>query len=179
MKYFVFDDPAYDSLAFNFRHKVDVNALNTIVTEFQGNGENIDLSPFFAAGGKLIMYHGFSDPALTPLISINYYTAVAQLLYGGDFSKLQKNARLFMVPGMHHCAGGPGPNVFDPLTPLIEWVQLKTPPAEIIAEHFTNNDPTMPVDRSMPLCPYPQVAKYIGGGAPVDVASSWNCANRP
>jgi feruloyl esterase len=83
-----------------------------------------------------------------------------------------------MVPGLHHCAWGPGPNVFDPLTPLIEWVQLKIPPAEIIAEHFTNNDPTMPVDRSMPLCPYPQVATYIGGGAPVDVASSWKCANR-
>jgi feruloyl esterase len=178
MKYFVFDDPAYDSLAFNFRHKVDVKALNTIVTEFQGNGENIDLSPFFAAGGKLIMYHGFSDPALTPLISINYYTAVAQLLYGGDFSKLQNNARLFMVPGMHHCAGGPGPNVFDPLTPLIDWVQLKIPPAEIIAEHFTNNDPAMPVDRSMPLCPYPQVATFIGGSASVDSASSWSCANR-
>jgi feruloyl esterase len=175
MKYFVFDDPTYDSLVFNFRHKVDVNALNAIVTEFQGNGENTDLSPFFAAGGKLLMYHGWSDPALTPLISVNYYTAVAQLLDGGDFSQLQNNARLFMVPGMHHCAGGPGPNVFDPLTPLIGWVQFHIPPAEITAVHFTNNDPTMPVDRSMPLCPYPQVATYIGG--PVDVATSWVCEN--
>jgi feruloyl esterase len=176
MKYFVFDDPTYDSLGFNFRRKADVNALNAIVTEFQGNGENTDLSPFFAAGGKLIMYHGWSDPALTPLVSVNYYTAVAQLLDGGDFSQLQKNARLFMVPGMHHCAGGPGPNVFDPLTPLIGWVQLGIAPAEIMAVHFTNNDPTMPVDRSMPLCPYPQVARYIGG--PIDVASSWKCEKR-
>jgi feruloyl esterase len=81
-----------------------------------------------------------------------------------------------MVPGMHHCAGGPGPNVFDPLTPLIGWVQLGIAPAEIMAVHFTNNDPTMPVDRSMPLCPYPQVARYIGG--PIDVASSWKCEKR-
>jgi feruloyl esterase len=173
MKYFVFDNPDYDSLTFNFRHKSDVKALNSIVTEFQGNGENINLSPFFNAGGKLIMYHGWSDPALTPLISVHYYTAVAKLLYGGDFSKLQNNARLFMVPGMHHCSGGPGPNVFDPLTPLIEWVQLGIVPASITAEHFVNNDLTKPVDRTMPLCPYPQKAKYIGG--PVDALSSWTC----
>ena len=175
MKYFVFDDPNYDSLGFNFRHKVDVKALDAIVTEFQGNGENPDLSPFFTAGGKLIMYHGWSDPALTPLVSVNYYTSVAQRLNGGDFSRLQRNARLFMVPGMHHCGGGPGPNVFDPLTPLVEWVQFGIAPDEITAVHFTNNDPTMPVNRSMPLCPYPQVATYIGG--PVDIATSWVCQN--
>ena len=175
LKYFVFDDPNYDSLDFNFRHKSDVDALNSIVTEFQGNGENIDLSPFFNAGGKLVMYHGWSDPALTPRISVHYYTAVARLLYGGDFSRLQANARLFMVPGMHHCAGGPGPNMFDPLTPLIEWVQFGVPPASIIATHFVNNDPTMAVDRTMPLCPYPQKAKYTGGA--VTDASNWECAN--
>ncbi|HLK87020.1 MAG TPA: tannase/feruloyl esterase family alpha/beta hydrolase [Candidatus Binataceae bacterium] len=175
LKYFVFDDPAYDSLGFNFRHKSDVSALNSIVTEFRGNGENIDLAPFFNAGGKLVMYHGWSDPALTPRISVDYYTAVARLLYGGDFSRLQANARLFMVPGMHHCAGGPGPNVFDPLTPLIEWVQFGVPPVSIVAAHFVDNDPTKPVDRTMPLCPYPQRAKYIGGV--VTQASSWVCAN--
>jgi hypothetical protein len=74
---------------------------------------------------------------------------------------------------MHHCTGGPGTNVFDPLTPLIEWVQLGIVPASITAEHFVNNDLTKPVDRTMPLCPYPQKAKYIGG--PVDALSSWTC----
>ncbi len=175
LKYFVFDDPAYDSLGFNFRHKSNVSALNAIVTEFRGNGENTDLAPFFNAGGKLVMYHGWSDPALTPRVSVDYYTAVARRLYGGDFSRLQTNARLFMVPGMHHCAGGPGPNVFDPLTPLIEWVQFGVPPASIVAAHFVDNDPTKPVDRTMPLCPYPQTAKYVGGA--VTQAASWVCAN--
>jgi len=176
MKYFVFNDPNYNSMSFNFRHKVDVKALNAIVTEFRGNGENTDLSPFFDAGEKLIMYHGWSDPAVTPLVSVDYYTAVAQRLYGGDFSQLQDNARLFMVPGMHHCGGGPGPNVFDPLGPLIGWVQFDRPPPELEAFHFTNNDPTMPVDRSMPLCPYPQVAVYNNVG-PVNLATSWMCEN--
>jgi feruloyl esterase len=178
MKYFVFNDPNYNSLSFNFRHKVDVNALKAIVTEFQGNGENTDLSPFFDAGGKLIMYHGWSDPAVTPLVSVDYYTAVAQRLYGGDFSRLQDNARLFMVPGMHHCGGGPGPNVFDPLGPLVGWVELNIRPPELEAFHFTNNDPTMPVDRSMPLCPYPQVAAYNNVGL-VNLATSWMCENPP
>jgi feruloyl esterase len=176
MKYFVFNDPNYNSLSFNLRHQVDVNALNSIVTEFQGDGENTNLSPFFNAGGKLIMYHGWSDPALTPLATVGYYTAVARRLDDGDLSQLQANARLFMVPGMHHCGGGPGPNVFDPLGPLTGWVQFNSPPAEIDAFHFINNDQSMPVDRSMPLCPYPQVAVYNNVG-PVNLATSWTCEN--
>jgi len=109
-------------------------------------------------------------------VSVNYYTAVAKRLYGGDFSQLQNNARLFMVPGMHHCGGGPGPNVFDPLSPAVNWaLGLAPPPDQIIANHFTNNDQTMPVDRSMPLCPYPHVATYVNG--PVDQAASWTCSN--
>ena len=115
------------------------------------------------------MYHGWSDPALTPLVSVDFYTAVAQQIDGGSLSKLQNNARLFMVPGMHHCAGGPGPNVFDALTPLGEWVQFGIAPTQIIAAHYTDNNQSLPMDRTMPLCPYPQQAKYTHG--PVDEAS--------
>jgi feruloyl esterase len=76
---------------------------------------------------------------------------------------------------MHHCGGGPGPNSFDPLTPLIQWVGTGKAPDQIVAYHFKNNDPANnPVpDRSMPLCPYPQVAVFQGGD--VNAAVNWKC----
>ena len=175
MKYFVFNDPNYNSLGFSFNNSGNVASLNASVTQFQANGENANLAPFFKAGGKLIMYHGWSDPALTPLVSVDFYNAVAQQLDGGSLPKLQNNARLFMVPGMHHCEGGPGPNVFDALTPLAEWVQFGIAPTQIIAAHYTDNNQSLPIDRTMPLCPYPQQAKYTHG--PVDDATSWVCRN--
>ena len=80
-----------------------------------------------------------------------------------------------MVPGMQHCIGGPGPNVFDTLTPLDAWVQRGTAPASIPAAHYVNNDPAQAVDRTMPLCPYPTQATYDGAGD-INAAGSWSCA---
>jgi feruloyl esterase len=167
LKYFVFNDPSYQSLGFNFRSG-DVATLQAVVTRYGSNGENTDLSPFFANGGKLIMYHGWSDPALTPFVSVDYYSGVAKTL-GGGFPQLQNNARLFMVPGMHHCSGGPGPYNFDPLTPLIGWVETGAAPERIIGEV-----PAGPqAGRTFPLCPFPSLAVYQGGG--VDDAANWVC----
>jgi feruloyl esterase len=178
LKYFVFADPNYNSLNFNLRRKADIDALNASNNFFQSNADNTDLSPFFNAGGKLLIYQGWSDPAIAPMVSVNYYTAVANRLYGGDFSQLQEHARLFMVPGMHHCGGGPGPNVFDPLSPAVSWgLGSAPPPDQIIANHYVDNDQTKPIDRSMPLCPYPQAATYVSG--PVNQAGSWTCSNPP
>jgi Tannase and feruloyl esterase len=172
LKYFVFNSPTYDSLTFDFNGS-DVAMLENVVKMYGGNGENPDLSPFFNNGGKLIMYHGWSDPALTPFVSVDYYRAVAKRL-GGGFKHLQRDARLFMVPGMHHCGGGPGPNLFNPLPQLMEWVEGGPAPDEIVATHCVNNDTSScVVERTMPLCPYPQIASYIGG--PIEVASSWIC----
>ena len=165
---------------FNLRHKADIDALNTSINFFQSNGDNTDLSPFFNDDGKLLMYQGWSDPVMAPTVSINYYTAIANRLYGGDFSQLQDNARLFMVPGMHHCGGGPGPNAFDPLTPAdLLGYHTSLGLRLIKSSRFTIRTTIRAwrVDRTMPLCPYPQVAAYVSG--PVNQASSWTCANPP
>ena len=128
---------------------------------------------FIQSGRKLIIYHGYSDPALTPFRTIGLYGQLAA--NAGGYSKLQGSVRLFMVPGMQHCIGGPGPNVFDTLTPLEGWVEQNVAPASIPAAHFVNDDPTKAVDRTMPLCPFPTQATY-GGTGDVNAAASWSCA---
>jgi len=79
-------------------------------------------------------------------------------------------ARLFMAPGMQHCAGGVGPNTFDAVTALEQWVEKSTKPAQLTASHMSNGA----VDRTRPLCPYPQVASYTGVGS-IDEAASFVC----
>jgi feruloyl esterase len=74
---------------------------------------------------------------------------------------------------MRHCGGGPGPNIFDAMMPLVLWVETGTKSDSIIASHFSNNDPTSFVDRTMPLCAFPEVAVLKGGNR--FIASSWKC----
>ena len=90
----------------------------------------------------------------------------------GSKAKTQNFMRLFMAPGMEHCQGGVGPNTFDSLTPLAQWVEYGTAPTQIIASHSTSGV----VDRTRPLCPYPQVAKYTGSGS-INDAANFGCAN--
>jgi feruloyl esterase len=125
-----------------------------------------DLSNFKSRGGKIVMYFGWADPALNPLMGVTYYDRVRQRMGGAtsDFF------RLFMVPGMSHCSGGVGPSAFDALTPLVGWVEHATPPERIEAAELTNGTTT----RTRPLCPYPAVARYAGGGSP-NLATSFTC----
>jgi len=138
-----------------------------------GEGAKPDLSAFEERGRKLIIYHGWSDPAVTPLETIRYYQALIQQEGGIDTTR--QFARLFMAPGMQHCIGtGPGPNVFDPLTKLVQWVEKSVEPKRIVAAHFQDNDPSSGVvTRTMPLCPYPETAHFKGGD--VTKASNWSC----
>lgn len=80
-------------------------------------------------------------------------------------------ARLYMIPGMHHCSGGPGPNAFDMLAVLEAWVEKGVPPARVIASRVVDGKP----GRTRPLCPHPQVARYAGQGS-IDDAASFACA---
>ena len=127
---------------------------------------------FIEKGKKLVMYHGTSDPALSATRTMKYYEDLAETAEL-SYSQLQEHVRLFMVPGMHHCTGGPGPDFFDTLTPLDNWVDHGTKPDAILATHFVGNTPPA-VDRTMPLCKFPEEARYNGTG-PVNSASSWSC----
>jgi feruloyl esterase len=91
----------------------------------------------------------------------------------GGYEKLEGHARLFMVPGMQHCVGGSGPNTFDTLSALEKWVEKDVAPDAIPATHSTNSA----VDRTMPLCKFPEEARYKGSGD-VNDASNWSCPQK-
>jgi feruloyl esterase len=114
------------------------------------------------------MYHGWSDQAIAPGNSVNYYTSVVKNL--GE-AKAANDVRLFMVPAMAHCGGGEGPNTFDQMTAIQDWVEHGKAPEVMIASHAANGT----VDRTRPLCAYPKVAKYKGSGS-TDDAANFTCA---
>jgi feruloyl esterase len=130
------------------------------------NATDPDLSPFRNRGGKLLMYFGWADTALAPMMGIDYYEkAVAK-----NGPETGEFFRLFMVPGMFHCRGGAGPDRLDGLTALINWVEGGAAPKNITASQMTDGK----LVRSRPLCPYPQVARYTGSGSP-DEAANFTC----
>lgn len=127
------------------------------------------LLPFIRQGRKLIMYHGASDPALPAARTIQFYRELSALMHGSD--KAAASVRLFLVPGMHHCSGGIGPDQFDTLSAIEAWVEHGTPPQAIAAS--TKADAGL-APHHLPLCPFPQQARYSGAGA-VDDAANWRC----
>ena len=125
-----------------------------------------DISKFTARGGKLLMYHGWADQMIPPRASVNYYTSSVQ----NSGAASSSSVRLFMIPGMGHCGGGEGPNVFDTISALEDWVEQGHPPDRLVARRVVDGE----VERSRLLCRYPQVAKYVGGS--IDTESSFSCA---
>jgi len=162
---FPFDDPDFDFRTFSFeRHGP---ALKASIDAFSPT--NADLSPFRKAGGKLIVYHGWSDPGLSAAATIAYYEEVVKAAGGRQQS--DTFAKLFMAPGMHHCQGnGPGPNRFDMLTALEQWVERGVAPTRVVASHATSGV----VDRTRPLCAFPEIARYTGTGS-IDAAEHFRC----
>jgi feruloyl esterase len=157
-------DPNYELKSFNFES--DPARLQTISNLL--DAKNPDLSRFKARGGKIVMYFGWADTALNPLMGIDYFEQV-NARFGSSRSEF---FRLFMVPGMAHCRGGVGTDQFDCLTALVEWVEKGAAPDQLVASQSNAGN----VIRTRPLCPYPQVARYNGAGSHDD-AKNFVCGN--
>jgi hypothetical protein len=129
------------------------------------NATSFDLRAFKARGGKMLMWHGMSDAAILASSSVAYYEGVETLM--GGRAETEDFFRLFLVPGVHHCAGGPGLTRFDALTLLENWVEKGQAPDVMIASRVVNGV----TERSRPIYPYPLLARYSGQGDPTDASS--------
>jgi feruloyl esterase len=165
-QYVVFKNPNWDFLTLDFDKDV---ALTDKVDNGLLNATDPNLKEFFAHGGKLLMYHGWNDQLITPLNSVNYYQSVVKKM--GSAAKIDDSFRLFMMPGMNHCGGGDGPSRIDVFTAIDDWVMQGKAPERLVAGHVTS---TGQVDRTRPVCPYPQIAKYTGSGS-IDEAANFAC----
>jgi feruloyl esterase len=154
-KLWVFNDPEWDWRTFDFDRDLAYADRKMAVV----NSVDAKLAPFVSRRGKLIMYHGLSDGNVPAADAIEYYERVAHA--AGGLAKTTDFARLFLVPGMGHCSGGPGPDNFDAIGALDRWVAEGTAPERIVASHLTNGVR----DRTRPLCPYPAIAKWKGSGS--------------
>jgi feruloyl esterase len=155
-RYVVYQDPDWDWRSFDLeRDSARAHAVDKDVDEF-----NPHLEAFAKQGGKLLIYHGWADQQVAPGSSIDFYNSVQNPNW----------IRLFMAPGMAHCVGGEGPDTFDKIGLIERWVEKGEAPVRVIAAHSTAGK----VDRTRPLCPYPQVARYNGAGS-IDEASNFTC----
>jgi tannase/feruloyl esterase len=167
-KFVVFKNPNWDFRTLNFDTDI---ALADKIDNGTLNATDPDLKAFQSRGGKLIQYHGWNDMLIAPRNSINYYNSVADAM--GGAAKTAGFYRLFMAPGVNHCGGGDGPDNFDLIGALDEWVEKDKAPEQILAWKGPQAAPVV----TRPLCPYPQVAEYKGSGSSDD-AQNFVCKMR-
>jgi hypothetical protein len=177
-RYMVAEDPAWTAMTANIDKAMraadekTARALNAI---------DPDLHRFRERGGKLILYHGWNDSAISPLNTVNYYSQIVTAMGARDTKSF---VRLYMVPGMQHCEGGPGASSFGQLgtttakgpqhgiyAALEEWVAKGTAPGELVATKYATGGGPRRVLMTRPLCPYPQTADYRGVGDTNDSAN--------
>jgi len=178
----VYDDPQWDQGA--FERTRDLAAANHAMPELRA--DRVDVASFLSAGRKALLYQGWADPSTNADPAIDYYTRLAAA--NGGPEALGNSVRLFMVPGMYHCGGGPGADTFggsgrqnapgdasrDILWALIRWVEEGRPPDRLVATRLDGDVPRF----TRALCPFPQAARYDGNG-PADRATSYTCAPDP
>ncbi|MGA2000652.1 MAG: tannase/feruloyl esterase family alpha/beta hydrolase [Terriglobales bacterium] len=187
----VFNDPSWDWHTFDYDRDVALGDKKLAML----NAVNPDLSAFKSRGGKVLMYSGWADPIGPPMDAVNYYQRVVQAM--GGRQQTRDFFRLFMVPGMCHCNGGPGTTVFggadasndpndvppqinidpehDVLSAMERWVEKGVAPDSIITAHVAKGDT---IDRTRLACPYPQMPRWKGTGS-TDEASNFVCADKP
>ena len=156
-------EPTFSALNFNF--ETDPARLATSGPLM--DADNPDLTPFVANGGKILWYHGMMDPSTPATEIVRYYQRMAAATRGASAADY---ARIFMLPGMGHCSGGPGLDSFDALDALMKWVEQGQAPSRLIASG------TAVPGRTRPICAWPQWARYNGTGS-VDDAASFTCSN--
>ncbi len=181
-------DMVYENPDWDFKDTPVDEAVATADAKMAGilNATDPNLSAFKARTGKLILYQGWNDPILPALNIVNYYGSVQRRLGAGEAATF---TRLYMVPGMQHCFGGPGPNNFgqpsnestertnsgsDIELALHGWVEKGIAPSSIIATKYMDDDPKKSVKMTRPLCPYPKVATWTGKGS-TDNAANFVC----
>jgi len=163
-KYLVFDDPDWDYSGYDFSTwRVETETVGELL-----NATAPELSAFRDRDGKLILWHGWSDAALTALATVDYY----EMAEAHDPDQLDY-FRLFMMPGVGHCGAGPGPGRVDWIAAIEAWVEQGAAPERLQA---TKSDAAGEVLRTRPLCPHPLVAIYDGSGDPND-ATSFACGD--
>ena len=160
-KYLVFNNPNWDYSTY------DLNNLkkDTALTASFLNATDTNLEPFKARGGKLILWHGWADPALNPLQASSTHEQVRAKDAGApDYF------RMFLMPGVLHCGGGAGPDTADWAGTLANWVEKGQAPTRVVASKIVSGSTTM----SRPLCPYPEKAAYSGSGS-TDDENNFSC----
>lgn len=195
LQWIVFNKPDWKYNMLNFDS--DVALIDSSDAEGpQVNAIDPNLSGFEKRHGKLISYHGWVDPGFTAEFNVQYYERVIERLAknaaGADGAALKETQdfyRLFVVPGMGHCTGGPGPNAFgglaqpavpmdaqhDIVSALEQWVEHGIPPVRLTATKYVKDDPQLGIVMQRPICPYPAEAEYSGSGSTAD-AASFTCA---
>jgi feruloyl esterase len=167
-EFFTPPDPAFSIFDFDFdRDPTRMEAFSREYDTFR----DATLAAFRARGGKLLLFHGAADGIFSALESVDYYQRLSA--NNGGVDAIRAWARLFLIPGMNHCAGGPATDTYDGLSAIVDWVEKGVAPDRVMASalptsrYFPN--------RTRPLCPYPSYARYTGEGH-IEDAASFVCA---
>lgn len=151
----------------------DLSAGKASVMQSIMDATDPDMSRFLKDhDGKLLLYHGWSDSLSSAKATVQFFEELVDVTYSGSFEAAAQNTRLFLAPGMGHCGGGNGPNSWDKLSDLVQWVELGIAPESIVATQRSAG-----VSNERLLCPYPQQAQYTGPTGTANEPSMWTANN--